>query len=152
VSPQSALKPIPRITAINEPFFRGAIEGELRLQVCQSCGRWIYFPRIACPHCFSDRMEWRRASGRGTLYSFAVVYRAQHPAFNDEVPIVVGAVTLEEGPVLITEVSGAAPDAVSIGMPVEALWEQRTPEIAILKFCPVTRANGPREPARSPQR
>ncbi|HPG27658.1 MAG TPA: OB-fold domain-containing protein, partial [Myxococcota bacterium] len=57
-------------------------------------------------------------SGRGTVYTYSVVRQNQMPAFREAVPYVVAYVQLEEGPQLLTNVVGCAPEAVSIGMPV----------------------------------
>jgi uncharacterized OB-fold protein len=130
-------KPVPRVTDVNRPFYAGGLLGELRLQRCTVCRRWIYFPRVACPFCLSDKVEWVRASGGGTVYSFAIVYRPQHAAFNDEVPIVLAAVALAEGPVMISEITGADPEDIKIGMAVEAIWEPRSDEVAVVRFRPV---------------
>ena len=44
----------------------------------------------------------------------------QVPPFRDAVPYVLAYVELEEGPRLLTNVVGCAPDQVRIGMPVRA--------------------------------
>lgn len=129
-------KPVPNQTEINRPFYRAALEERLRLQRCRSCETWIFFPRVACPHCLADELEWVDASGRGTLYSFALVYRHHHPSFT-QVPSVLAAVALAEGPVMISEVVECDPAQVSIGMELEAVWEQRDRDIAVPLFRPI---------------
>jgi len=129
-------KPLPRVSEVNRAFYEGALKGELRLQQCEACRKWIYFPRVACPHCLEDRLGWVTASGRGSVYSFALVHRPQHPSFNGKIPIVLAAVALAEGPVIISEITGVDPTQVFIGMPVEAVWEQRSEEVAVVHFRP----------------
>ena len=53
------------------------------------------------------------------------------------VPYAVALVTLEEGPTMMTNIVGCAPEKVAIGMPVEVTFEDWTEEISIPKFKPV---------------
>lgn len=62
-------------------------------------------------------IEWRAASGRGTLLGKAVYHRQYHDDF--PTPYAVGIVTLEEGPFLVARLDGA-PDRYTIGMRVAA--------------------------------
>jgi uncharacterized OB-fold protein len=91
--------------------------GELRLQCCRDCGRQIYFPRTLCPYCGSNALEWRRASGRGVVYSTTIVRQKPERGGDHNVAIV----TLEEGARLMSRVEGIAPSEVRIDMPVTAV-------------------------------
>lgn len=82
-------------------------------------------------------MEWVKASGRATVLSFTIVRRPVSPAFAADVPYVVALVTLEEGPAMMTNIVGCDPEAVRIGMAVEATFEDWTEEISIPKFRPI---------------
>lgn len=108
----------PRLDVINGPFFDAAAQGVLRLQQCDDCDRWIFYPRVICPYCQGSRLTWRRASGRGSLYSFTVVYRPHHPVFDAEAPIVFAAVETLEGPVMLTELISSCRDNAFVGMPL----------------------------------
>ena len=85
----------------------------------------------------SEQVEWVRASGRGTVLSFTVVYRPVTKAFTEEVPYVVALVTLEEGPQLMSNIIECDPEQVAIGMPVESVFEDWSEDIAVLKFRPL---------------
>jgi len=85
----------------------------------------------------SDRVEWVKASGRGTVLSFTIVYRPVTRAFAIDVPYVVALITLDEGPQLMSNVVGCPPEQVRIGMPVEVTFEDWTEEISVPKFRPV---------------
>jgi len=132
-------KPLPHPTQTSRPFWEGAKAHELRLQRCRACGAHIFYPRAVCPQCLSDDLEWVRASGRGHIYTYTVVRRPAHPAFQDDVPYVLAIVELEEGPRLTTNIVGVAPEEVRIGMPVEAVFEDVTDEVSLPKFRPVAR-------------
>jgi uncharacterized protein len=80
------------------PFFVAAQRGELRIQTCTACGRRRFPPRPMCPWCHSLESAWRRQSGRGRIWSFAVPHPPLLPAFVDKAPYVVVVVELEEDP------------------------------------------------------
>ena len=107
------------------------------LQRCRRCKRLIYYPRILCPFCLSTEYEWETLSGRGTVYSFAIVWRPNHPAFADQVPIILAVVDLSEGVQMITTLVGCAHEAVEIGMQVTAVFEKIADGIALPKFEPM---------------
>lgn len=85
---------------------------------CAACGRFHFYPRPACPFCRSTDVAPARASGRGVVYSYSVVNRAPSAKFADQVPYVVAIVETDEGPHLMSRVTGIAPDRVRIGQRV----------------------------------
>src|SRR5581483_890442 len=91
-------KPLPAITEDGAPWWDGCRQGELRAQRCGACGHLRWPPSVLCPACLAEGGEWVRLSGRGTVWSFIVVHRPQHPAFFGDVPYNVAVVELEEGP------------------------------------------------------
>ena len=130
------VKPLPAPSPVTQPFWDGLREGVLRIQRCEECSRHVFYPRTVCHHCLSDRLEWVKVSGRGTLYSFTVVRRAMNPAFQADVPYVFAIVELEEGPRVTTNVVNCELEALRVDMPVKAVYDKVTPEAALLKFEP----------------
>ncbi len=104
------------------PFFEAAQRGELRIQTCSACGRRRFPPRPMCPWCHSLESEWRRQSGRGRIWSFAVPHPPLLPPFVDESPYVVVVVELEEDPLirLVGNVVRAVNDPIG-AVPAEEL-------------------------------
>jgi len=129
-------KPVPEPTIETRPYWEGCRAHELRIQRCAACGNYQFFPRIYCAKCFDERVEWVKASGRATVLSFTIVRRPVSPAFKDDIPYVVAIVTLAEGPTMMTNIVGCAPERVEIGMPVEVAFEDRTGAISIPMFRP----------------
>ena len=129
-------KPLPAPSPVTQPFWDGLREGELRIQRCLDCAKYVFYPRTACHYCLSDRLEWVKASGRGTLYSFTIVRRAMNPAFQADVPYVFAIVELEEGPRVTTNIVNCPLEALRVDMPVMAVYDRVTPEAALLKFEP----------------
>jgi uncharacterized protein len=132
-------KPLPRIDEESRGYWEALQRHELYVQRCRDCGTHRAPPRAVCPSCLSSAVEWVRASGRGTVYSFTVTHQNQAPGFRDELPYVLAIVELDEGPRLMTNVVECAPDAVRIGLPVEVVYDDVTPEITLAKFRPTSR-------------
>ena len=129
-------KPLPRIDEESRGFWEALARHELYFQRCRDCGTKRFYPRAVCPTCLSSATEWVRASGRGSVYSFSVTHQNQAPGFREELPYVLAIVELEEGVRLMTNVVACAPDTVRIGMAVEVVFDDVTPEITLAKFRP----------------
>jgi uncharacterized protein len=129
--------PAPALSEWNRPFFAGGTEGKLVLQRCLRCRKLIYYPRILCPFCLFPKYEWETLSGRGSVYSFAIVWRPNHPAFADRIPIILAVVDLSEGPQMVTTLVGCTPDRVEIGMQVSVVFDSIADGIALPKFEPL---------------
>jgi uncharacterized protein len=127
-------KPVPTPTLETAPYWEGCRQHRLRIQRCSECQHHQFFPRIYCSKCFSADVEWVEATGRAKVLSFTIVRRPVSPAFADEVPYVVALVTLEEGPQMMTNIVECAPEEVTIGMPVEVVFEDWSDTISIPKF------------------
>jgi len=130
-------KPLPRVDEESRGYWEALQRHELYFQRCRDCGTSRYPPRAVCPVCLSSSTEWVRASGKGTVYSFTVTHQNQAPGFREELPYVLAVVELAEGPRLMTNVVDCAPDAVRIGMAVEVVFDDVTPEVTLAKFRPV---------------
>lgn len=129
-------RPLPQPSPVSRPFWEGLHRGELRLQKCRDCNRYVFYPRPHCPHCMSTALEWVSVSGRGRVYSFTIVRRAMIPAYQGDVPYVFAIVELEEGPRLTTNIVNCDPETVRVDMPVKATYDKVTSEITLLKFEP----------------
>lgn len=100
-----------------KPYWDAVRAGRLSLQRCDDCGDTIFYPRLICPSCMSDRLTWTDVSGRGELYSYTVVHRAG-PAHKAMVPYVVALIALAEGPRMMSWLKTDDFAAIRIGMPV----------------------------------
>ncbi|HUI02916.1 MAG TPA: Zn-ribbon domain-containing OB-fold protein, partial [Acidimicrobiales bacterium] len=115
-------RPAPVPDADSEPYWSAAHEGRLVLQRCQRCGTPQLYGRDRCRACRGP-VVWEEACGRGSVYSFTVIRQNYARPFRDQIPYVVALVDLEEGPRLMTNVVGCAPEDVRIGMAVRATFE-----------------------------
>jgi uncharacterized OB-fold protein len=129
-------RPLPDDTSA--PFWEGAREGRLVVQRCAACERFQYPPDVACVHCQSTDLVPTEVSGRGVLWSFAVVDRAFHAGFVEAVPYVVALVELDEqaGLRLVTNIVDGSHDELEVGMAVRVTFEERG-DVALPQFRPV---------------
>lgn len=93
--------PAPGVTPETALFVAAAREGRFVLPWCDDCGRTHWYPRAVCPHCFSTRLQWQPASGRGTVHSHSTMQRV-------DPPYTLAYVTLDEGPMMLTNLVGSA--------------------------------------------
>lgn len=131
-------KPLPRVDEESRGWWEALARHELYVQRCRDCGTLRLPPRALCTNCLSSAVEWMRATGRGTVYSFTVTHQNQAPGFRESLPYVLAIVELAEGPRIMTSVVECPVDQVRIGMPVEVVYDDATPEITLAKFRPVS--------------
>lgn len=127
-------KPLPPIHPWTKPFWDGTREGKLLIEQCQECHHHIFYPRLSCPFCLSDRLGWIESTGRGTIYTFSVVQNNAPSAFLDDMPFVIAIVRLEEGVQMMTNIVGCDPAEVRCDMPVTVTFEPLDDEITLPKF------------------
>jgi uncharacterized OB-fold protein len=113
----------PTINAINQPFWDGCRSGKLMVQRCTHCQRLRYPAAVVCPSCLSRDAEWQPVSGRGKVFSFVVFHRAYHPAWEGKVPYNVAMIELDEGPIMLSNVTGVDHAKIEVGLRVEAAFE-----------------------------
>ena len=95
--------------------------GRLCVQRCRGCERHIFYPRLLCPHCHGEDLEWVGVSGKGTVYATTVIRRRpeQGPPYN------LCLIELDEGFRMPSRVEGVEPEAVKVGMAVTARITQQ---------------------------
>jgi uncharacterized protein len=131
-------KPLPRPLSpeLTRPFWEAAKRHELVMPRCKMCAHLFFYPRSECPRCLSTNLEWVQVSGRARLHSFTVVQQPANAAFRDDVPYVYAVVQLDEGPRLVSNIVQCDIDALRVDMPLEAIFDDVTPEWTLVKFKP----------------
>jgi uncharacterized OB-fold protein len=128
------LKPLPRIDALNRPFWEAAQRDELALQRCTVCGTSRYPPNRWCPACRSDASEWVAISGKGVVWSFCVFHKVYFEGFAAEAPYAVVLVELDEGVRVYSNLVDVPREKVRIGMRVRAVYEKVADAVTLVKF------------------
>ena len=108
--------PAPTPNLETQAYWDAAAKGKLMLKYCTACKQHHHYPRAICPHCFSDKTEWRDASGKGTIYSYTVMRRAP-------VPYAIAYVTLDEGIAMLTNIVDCDFDQLKIGQKVSVVFK-----------------------------
>lgn len=129
-------RPVPLADSISGPYWEAAARGELVYQECPACGHRQLYPRAMCTEC-AAAPEWRTASGRGTVYTYTVIRQNWAEPFRGMLPYVVAMIELDEGPRLMSNVTGCPPEEVTVGMAVEAWFEPVDEGVALPMFRPV---------------
>jgi len=105
--------------------------GSFEIQKCGGCGKHVFYPRVVCPHCGSDKLSWVAAAGAGVVYSTTIVRRKPDAGGDYNVALI----DLAEGPRMMSRVVDVAPDGVKIGMKVKARIAGEG-EAALVEFVP----------------
>ena len=131
-------KPVPVPQGESDYYWEKAKAHELWLRQCDDCGNAYFYPRDISPCCFSKNTSWIQASGKATLFTFAIVHRPPHPGFREIAPYVTAIVELEEGPKFPTNIviDDPTPENLQIDMALEVTFDDITDNIALPKFKP----------------
>jgi uncharacterized protein len=129
-------RPAPILTDDNSYYWEGAAAGRLVAQRCSDCGVVRHPPRPMCGHCHSLAFEVIDLSGRGTLYSYAILHHPRSPAF--DYPVRAALVDLEEGIRVLSELTEMPTDDIRIGMALEVGFVPTVDGYAVPVFSPVT--------------
>lgn len=131
--------PLPQPDALTRGFWEACRERVLQVCACGECGYLFLPPGPRCPRCWCSQVTPRAVSGAGCVYSFGIYRRSYHPAF--PAPYVVALIELAEGPRLISNVVGCAPEEVRIEMPVRVRFED-VAEFTLPRFEPARAGGG----------
>ena len=88
--------------------------------------------------CDHSMMEWVEITGQGEIYTFTIMHQIYHPSWKDEIPYNICWIKLDEGTLIISNVIGCKNSDLYIGMRVEAVFDDVTPEVTLPRFKPVT--------------
>ena len=104
--------PSPPMSVENEAFWAAANDGKLMIPRCKDTGKFFWYPRNLSPFTLSNNVELVEASGKGTIYTYSVMRRAD-PQY------VIAYVTLEEGITMMTNIVDCDYDTVAVSQAVE---------------------------------
>jgi uncharacterized OB-fold protein len=99
-------------------FYENLREGQLSTTQCANCGDLQFPPRIVCPSCQSDDLEYVDLPEEGELFAFSTVRAGAPLGMEDEVPFVTGIVDLGNVQ-LSARIDGTDYDNLAIGDPVK---------------------------------
>jgi uncharacterized OB-fold protein len=121
----AAPRMLPQLNDVNRAFWTGGRRGELLIQRCAGCRRWVHPPTLAaCAQCRGE-LRPEPASGNGRVFTFTVNQQQYHP--DVPTPYVIAIVVLDEQDDLRlpTNLVNVEPHAIECGMRVCVLFEPR---------------------------
>lgn len=121
VDPQAGIRPAPKPSSMTREFWDGAKQGKLMLQYCRDTGKFQFYPRPVSIYTGRRNLEWREASGKGSVYTHTVTHRGPAP-FRGIAPYIIVTVELDEGVRIMSNLVNCEPDDVRIGMRVRVTW------------------------------
>ena len=126
----------PKPTPETQHYWDGAKAGELLLQCCDDCAHVYFPPRPFCPKCASRKVSIKKASGKGTLYSYVINHRPAAPGFTP--PYAIAVVALEEGPRMMSNIIDCpqTPEALVLDMALEVAFETIDDKLTLPVFKP----------------
>jgi len=100
-------------------FYASLREGRFTTTRCRHDGALLWPPRLACPRCHGDDLEWTDLPTSGTVYAFSAVLAGAPLGMETDVPFVVGLVDLTGAPLrLFGRIVGRPWERCTVGMPV----------------------------------
>jgi uncharacterized protein len=129
-------KPLPAVDDLTQPFWEAAARHQLFIQRCQECAYFNHPPRSVCDACQSQRLAFVPVSGRGRIYSYAVMHQPTIAGFEQDIPYLNLLIELEEQPqlLLVSYLPMSAKAKVQIGAAVEVYFEPINAEITLPQF------------------
>lgn len=133
---QQSRRPLPAVDDLTRPFWEAARQQQLVVQRCSECGYFNHPPRPVCDACQSQQLAFAPVSGKGTIYTFSVMYQPNIAGFEDQIPYLNVLVELDEQPRLfmVANLPGSERDKVKIGGRVEVYFEKIDDETTLPVF------------------
>jgi uncharacterized OB-fold protein len=123
--------PAPLVNPEAQPYFTAAVESRLFYKSCAACGQPHHPPRSICPHCHSDRTEWKVSSGQGQVYSASMLRKGV------PVPYCVAYVTLDEGVTIMSDLVDFGDATPAVGTRVQVRFVEAEGGAKVPMFGPV---------------
>jgi uncharacterized OB-fold protein len=104
-------------------FYENLREGRLTTTQCNACGEVLWQPRVVCPHCNADQMDWIDLPMQGTVYAHTAMILGAPLGFEADTPFVIAIIQLDMGddePLnMFTRVDDTTYEDLSIG---DTVW------------------------------
>lgn len=117
-------------------YWEGVEAGELRYQVCNTCGETVFHARGRCPYCLGGDLRIEVSAGRGVIYTLSIVHQAMFAAFEGKVPYALGIVELDEGFHMFSELIADDLESLAIGDPVQVRFDKVSESVTLPVFVP----------------
>jgi uncharacterized protein len=125
---------LPHPGPLSRVYWDACRKHQLLIQHCSACGHYQFYPRIFCTGCMGGEPAWEQVSGFGTVATWTVVRRPVAEAYAADTPYVIALIRLDEGPVMMSQVTGCDVDEVRSGMRVQVAFEAWSEQVTMPVF------------------
>ena len=133
--PQAGGIPAPRPSLHAQAYWDGCRRHQLLYQRCPGCSACGLGASTVCASCHASSPVWEPSSGKGSLYSWTVVWRPPDPSFRT--PYAPAVVRLDEGAWMLSAIIGCEPEALHEGLPLRVEFHPASEGITLPYFTPV---------------
>lgn len=102
------------------PFYENLKKGKLTTTKCKKCREILWQPRIVCPNCLSDDLEWIELPKEGKLFAFTEMNAGAPIGFEEDIPFLIGIIELDNvGIKILSRIEDAKYDELDFDMKME---------------------------------
>jgi uncharacterized OB-fold protein len=95
-------------------FFENLKRGRLTTTKCTKCDKLLWPPRVICPECLSDELDWVDLGSEGGLYAFTEMRLGAPLGFVQDTPFCLGLIEVN-GLLISARIDDATYDKLTIG-------------------------------------
>lgn len=117
-------------------FFKNLKEGQLTTTKCTKCAKLLWPPRIICPECLSDELEWVDLGSKGEVYAFTEMRLGAPLGFVQDLPFCVGFIRIG-GLLISARIDNATYDELKIGDRVQLKVVELDDGRVFYRFTPI---------------
>lgn len=111
--------PQAEITTRVSRFFKELKNGNFMTTKCKACNALNWPPRVVCPECSSDELEWVDLPKTGKLWAFTEMRLGAPLGFEKDAPFSIGVIDLDDvGIRMLTRIEDPF-DNLELDMPME---------------------------------
>ena len=107
-------------------------EHKLMASRCRSCTALYLPPRVLCPACHGEEMDWVEMDGSGVLLAYTTIHIAPtamiDAGYSKDNPYCTGIVQLAEGPAISAQILGVdprQPAQIAVGTQLHVAFVER---------------------------
>jgi uncharacterized OB-fold protein len=127
----------PIIAEVSRPWWDALAQGEIAVQHCNRCAKYVFYPRPFCPACGHRELSWRVVDGAATLYTWSVARVPVAPEFAHMDQVILAVAELGIGIRVPTSLCDVGFEDVRIGIRLSPVFDDKTYSgITLLRFRP----------------
>lgn len=124
----------PKFTRLSA-FYANLRQGRFTTTRCRKDATVLWPPRVVCPQCHTEDLEWIDLPKTGHVYAFSAVLAGAPLGMEADVPFVVGLVDLDGASLrLFGRIDGTAWTECRVGMPVRVEVVEAPDERVFYRF------------------